>query len=85
MKATAIDPRLPLRQRIALIVAILALLASVACLRMAVQARARERATHLAGAPYRSVISLAGPSPTVQMNRSSYSVSAIAGGFAIPS
>jgi hypothetical protein len=85
MNATTVDPRLPLRQRIAVIVAILALLASVVCLRMAVQARARERSAHLAGAPYLSRISLAGPSPTVQMNRSSYSVSAIVGGFAIPS
>ena len=85
MSAPAIDPRLPLRQRIAVIVAILALLASVVCLRMALQARARERSAHLAGAPYLSRISLAGPSPTVQMNKSSYCVSLIAGGLAIPS
>jgi hypothetical protein len=85
MNAAATDPRFPLRQRIAVIVAILALMASVLCLCIAMEARARERSAYLAGEPYRSRISLAGPSPTVQMKRSSYSLSAIAGGFAIPS
>lgn len=83
--ATTTDPTFPLRRRIAAIVAAIALLASVFCLRVAYEARMREQHAYRATAPYRSRVSFAAPSVNVTMKRSSNSVSAMDGASAIPS
>ena len=83
--ATTNDPTLPLRRRIALIAALIALLASAFCLRVAYEARTREQHAYRAAAPYRSRISFAAPSVTVTMKRSSNCVSAMDGASAMPS
>lgn len=87
--ATTNDPTLPLRRRIAMIAALIALLASAFCLRVAYEARTREQHAYRAAAPYRSRISFAAPSiapsPSTTMKRSSNCVSAMDGASAIPS
>jgi hypothetical protein len=79
------DPTLPLRRRIAAIVAVIALLASAVCLRVAYEARVREQHAYRAAAPYRSRVSFAAPSVNETMKRLSYSVSAMDGASATPS
>lgn len=87
--ATTTDPTLPLRRRIAMIAAFIALLASAICLRVAYEARMREQHAYRAAAPYRSRISFAAPSVappfSVTTKRSSNCVSAMDGASAMPS
>jgi ferric-dicitrate binding protein FerR (iron transport regulator) len=83
--ATLTDPTFPLRRRLATVVALVALLASAVCLRVAYEARMREQHVYRAAAPYRSRVSFAAPSVNVTMKRLSYSVSAMDGASAIPS
>lgn len=83
--ATTTDPTLPLRRRIAAAVAVIALLASAVCLRVAYEARMREQHVYRAAAPYRSRVSFAAPSVNETTKRLSNSVSAMDGASAIPS